>query len=122
MYHPDSGAHRRAPVLALRRPDGTVVLAGQAHDFATQYGSDALALRAARDGVPDALPPVPEWLSQLADLDPARVLFAHDGAVLKPVSSRRQAVPRLDPGRRPGTTSPVRRGPVGSRNARGQSV
>jgi glyoxylase-like metal-dependent hydrolase (beta-lactamase superfamily II) len=72
--------------LVLRQPDGTVILAGQARDFATQYGSDDLALRAARDGVAAPLPPVPEWLPRLVDLDPARVLFAHDGAVWEPAS------------------------------------
>ncbi|WP_234359286.1 MBL fold metallo-hydrolase [Plantactinospora sp. BC1] len=72
--------------LVVRQPDGTLVLAGQAHDFAFQFGSAQLALRAARDGVAEPLPPVPGWLPRLMDLDPARVLFAHDGAVWEPTS------------------------------------
>ncbi|MFY1670864.1 MBL fold metallo-hydrolase [Plantactinospora sp. WMMB334] len=75
--------------LVLRAPDGTVVLAGQAHDFAFEYGSARLALRAARDGVAEPLPPVPRWLPRLLDLDPARVLFAHDGAVWEPTPGAR---------------------------------
>jgi N-acyl homoserine lactone hydrolase len=70
--------------LVVRRPDGTVILAGQAHDTASQFGADQLALRAAGEGVDPPLPPVPPWLPQLLDLDPARVLFAHDGAVWAP--------------------------------------
>lgn len=70
--------------LAVRQPDGTVILAGQARDFASGYASDELALRAYRDGVAAPLPPVPRWLARLVDLDPARVLFAHDGAVWEP--------------------------------------
>ncbi|MBF9135035.1 N-acyl homoserine lactonase family protein [Plantactinospora sp. S1510] len=72
--------------LVLRQLDGTVILAGQARDFATGYGSDELALRASRDGVAAPLPPVPAWLPRLVDLDPARILFAHDGAVWEPAS------------------------------------
>jgi glyoxylase-like metal-dependent hydrolase (beta-lactamase superfamily II) len=70
--------------LVVRQPAGTVILAGQAHDFASQFAADRLALTASRDGVAAPLPPVPSWLVRLADLDPARVLFAHDGAVWEP--------------------------------------
>ncbi|QGV81591.1 N-acyl homoserine lactonase family protein [Streptomyces ficellus] len=55
---------------------GTVVLAGQAYDCASQYASDEMA-RAA--GCPDV--PVPEWLERLAAFGPRRVLFAHDRSV-----------------------------------------
>jgi N-acyl homoserine lactone hydrolase len=65
--------------LVVRQPDGTVVLAGQAHDFATGYGSAVLARRAARDDVA-----VPPWLDRLMYFDPRRVLFAHDNAVWEP--------------------------------------
>jgi N-acyl homoserine lactone hydrolase len=56
--------------LVVRRPDGTVVLAGQAHDRAAAFG------RAPRDGSP--------WLDRLLSFDPARVLFAHDSSVWTP--------------------------------------
>ncbi|MEZ0067055.1 N-acyl homoserine lactone hydrolase [Streptacidiphilus sp. MAP12-20] len=70
--------------LAVRRPDGTVVLAGQAHDFASHFTADQLAHRAAADGAAQPLPPVPPWLERILDLDPRRVLFAHDCAVWEP--------------------------------------
>ncbi|MGW5349065.1 N-acyl homoserine lactonase family protein [Streptomyces sp. NPDC004031] len=70
--------------LALRQDDGTVVLAGQAHDFASDFASDQLAREAARDGVPPPLPGYAPWLDRLADFDPRRVLFAHDCSVWEP--------------------------------------
>jgi N-acyl homoserine lactone hydrolase len=97
--------------LAVRFPDGTVVLAGQAHDHASDFTADVLAaeLRDAESGseptsesgsesssearhestdptaeVADAPPPPPPWLSRLLELDPRRVLFAHDQAVWEP--------------------------------------
>ncbi|WP_031515807.1 N-acyl homoserine lactonase family protein [Streptomyces sp. NRRL F-5123] len=70
--------------LALRQDDGTVVLAGQAHDFASDFASDHLAREAARDGVPQPLPGYAPWLDRLADFDPRRVLFAHDCSVWEP--------------------------------------
>jgi N-acyl homoserine lactone hydrolase len=70
--------------LVVRRPDGTVILAGQAHDFASQYGSDHLARLAALDGVAEPLPTYRRWLDRLADFDPRRVLFAHDHSVWEP--------------------------------------
>jgi N-acyl homoserine lactone hydrolase len=70
--------------LVLRRPDGTVVLAGQAHDFASHFAADALARQAARDGVEPPLPGYRPWLDRLAEFDPRRVLFAHDNSVWEP--------------------------------------
>ena len=70
--------------LVLRKADGTVVLAGQAHDFASQFGSDHLARHAALHGVEQPLPPYQPWLDRLADFDPRRVLFAHDCSVWEP--------------------------------------
>jgi glyoxylase-like metal-dependent hydrolase (beta-lactamase superfamily II) len=70
--------------LVVRRRDGTVVLAGQAHDFASQFTADHLARQAALDGVPPPLPSYRPWLDRLADFDPRRVLFAHDAAVWEP--------------------------------------
>jgi len=65
--------------LAVHMQDGTVVLAGQAHDFATGYSSAVLARRAAREDVT-----VPPWLDRIMQFDPRRVLFAHDNAVWEP--------------------------------------
>ncbi|WP_260638280.1 N-acyl homoserine lactonase family protein [Streptomyces angustmyceticus] len=70
--------------MVVRGSDGTVVLAGQAHDFASSFASDHLARRAARDGLPQPLPPYRPWLDRLADFDPRRVLFAHDCSVWEP--------------------------------------
>ncbi|MGW4609474.1 N-acyl homoserine lactonase family protein [Streptomyces sp. NPDC004532] len=70
--------------LVLRKDDGTVVLAGQAHDFASGFASDQLARHEARQGVGQPPPAYPSWLDRLADLDPRRVLFAHDCSVWEP--------------------------------------
>ncbi|MER5184188.1 N-acyl homoserine lactonase family protein [Streptomyces sp. NPDC002896] len=70
--------------LVLRQGDGTVVLAGQAHDFASQFASDQLAREAALHGVEQPLPSYRHWLERLADFDPRRVLFAHDCSVWEP--------------------------------------
>ncbi|MFJ5552206.1 N-acyl homoserine lactonase family protein [Streptomyces sp. NPDC093225] len=70
--------------LVLEQGRGTVVLAGQAHDFASDFASDQLARRAALDGVEPPLPPYRPWLDRLADFDPRRVLFAHDCSVWEP--------------------------------------
>ncbi|MEU3365430.1 N-acyl homoserine lactonase family protein [Streptomyces pseudogriseolus] len=70
--------------LVLRQDDGTVVLAGQAHDFASHFASEHLARRAALDGVEQPLPPYRRWLDRLAHFDPRRVLFAHDCSVWEP--------------------------------------
>src|SRR5438552_8586566 len=58
--------------LVVRRPDGTVVVAGQSHDSATAYSWDALAWRAGRDRHAEHLA-TPEWIDRLQRLDPARV-------------------------------------------------
>ena len=70
--------------LVVRRPDGALVLAGQAHDFASQYAADDLARRAAGDGVEPPLPGYRPWLDRLAEFDPRRILFAHDNSVWEP--------------------------------------
>jgi N-acyl homoserine lactone hydrolase len=70
--------------VIVRRPDGTVVIAGQSHDTATGYGADVLAWRARGDGHSRGLQSVPDWIERLQRLDPARVVFAHDHAVWEP--------------------------------------
>jgi glyoxylase-like metal-dependent hydrolase (beta-lactamase superfamily II) len=70
--------------LVVRRPDGTVVLAGQAHDFAADFSSDHLARVAQGAGDAPPLPSYRPWLARLLEFDPRRVLFAHDASVWEP--------------------------------------
>jgi N-acyl homoserine lactone hydrolase len=70
--------------LVVRQPDGTVVLAGQAHHNAFEYGSAQLAARATADGVAPPRPSYPAWLDRIMAFDPRRVVFAHDNAVWEP--------------------------------------
>ncbi len=71
--------------LVVRRSDGTViVLAGQSHDTASEYAADVAAARALADGHPPPLPVPPGWMERLLQLDPARVVFAHDHAAWQP--------------------------------------
>ncbi|MFK8905654.1 N-acyl homoserine lactonase family protein [Streptomyces sp. YS-3] len=73
--------------LVLRQSDGTVILAGQAHDFASHFASDHLARQAALNGAEPPLPDRAPWLGRLADFDPRRVLFAHDCSIWEPAHS-----------------------------------
>jgi glyoxylase-like metal-dependent hydrolase (beta-lactamase superfamily II) len=70
--------------LAVECADGTVVLAGQAHDYASDHTAAALARQARLDGVAEPLPVYPQWMDRIAALDPRRVVFAHDLAVWEP--------------------------------------
>jgi N-acyl homoserine lactone hydrolase len=70
--------------LAVRRPDGTIILAGQAHDFASDFSHDVMARSAALGGAAPPLPAYRPWLDRLLEFDPCRVLFAHDAAVWEP--------------------------------------
>jgi N-acyl homoserine lactone hydrolase len=79
-----TGGHQS---VAVRRGDGTVVVAGQCHDSASAYGADVLAWRAQRDGHTASLPVAPAWMDRLQQLDPARVVFAHDNAVWEPAEA-----------------------------------
>jgi N-acyl homoserine lactone hydrolase len=82
---PTPGHTRGHQSLVVRCSDGTVVLAGQAHDQATSYAADQLAWRARREGVSDPLPDHPAWIDRLMEFDPRRVVFAHDLSVWEPV-------------------------------------
>ncbi|MFD7668650.1 N-acyl homoserine lactonase family protein [Streptomyces sp. NPDC059788] len=73
--------------LVVRQRDGTVILAGQARDTASEFASDQLARQAARDGFGAPLPGFPSWLERLAAFDPRRVLFAHDCSVWEPAET-----------------------------------
>lgn len=70
--------------LVVRRADGTVIVAGQSHDTATQYAADRLAWQARRDGHGPPLPGFPDWIGALQQLDPRMVYFAHDHSVWIP--------------------------------------
>jgi N-acyl homoserine lactone hydrolase len=71
--------------IAVRSSDGTVILAGQAHNTAFDYGSDLLAWRAAQEGrVRDVALTYSPWIERLQELDPRRVVFAHDYSIWEP--------------------------------------
>ncbi len=70
--------------LVVRRSDGTVILAGQVHDTATQYAADQLAWRAHQDEHGPPLPAVPGCIDVLQEFDPRLVYFAHDRSVWTP--------------------------------------
>jgi N-acyl homoserine lactone hydrolase len=70
--------------LVVRCADGTVILAGQSHESASQYAADQLAWRIAKGEGRAPLAPYPAWVDRLQRFDPARVLFAHDLAVWEP--------------------------------------
>jgi N-acyl homoserine lactone hydrolase len=70
--------------LVIECDDGSIVLAGQAHDTASQWSADALAAQAPGLGHAPPLPPSSSWMSRILDFDPKRVIFAHDSAVWMP--------------------------------------
>ncbi|MEU8267258.1 N-acyl homoserine lactonase family protein [Sphaerisporangium sp. NPDC049002] len=70
--------------LVVRQSDGTVILAGQAHDFASEFSSDHLARQATLHGLAQPLPTYRPWLDRLTAFDPRRILFAHDPSVWEP--------------------------------------
>ncbi|MEV6350392.1 MBL fold metallo-hydrolase [Actinoplanes sp. NPDC051851] len=63
--------------VVVASADGTVIVAGQSHDQAAGFTGDVLGRRA-------GVGAQPAWLGRLLDLDPRRVLFAHDNAVWEP--------------------------------------
>ncbi|HET9091539.1 MAG TPA: N-acyl homoserine lactonase family protein [Acidimicrobiales bacterium] len=72
--------------VVVRRRDGTVVVAGQSHETAMEYGTEVLARRAAGEDA-HAMADLrlgPEWVARLQSFDPARVVFAHDRSVFEP--------------------------------------
>jgi N-acyl homoserine lactone hydrolase len=66
--------------VVLECDDGSVVLAGQSHDTASQW-SAVLAARARGLGHDAPLPEPNPWVARLLAFDPRRVIFAHDAAV-----------------------------------------
>ncbi|MER7668415.1 N-acyl homoserine lactonase family protein [Kitasatospora sp. NPDC096128] len=74
-----TGGHQS--LLVERMDSCSVLLAGQAYDFASEYGQAVLARQAARDGVAAPLPRYRAWLDRVAEHGPRQVMFAHDHAV-----------------------------------------
>lgn len=70
--------------VVLECDDGSLVLAGQSHDTASQWSADALAARADALGHEAPLPTASPWMRRLLEFDPRRVVFAHDAAVWVP--------------------------------------
>lgn len=70
--------------VVLECEDGSLVLAGQAHDLTSQWSADVLAARAAELGHDQPLPLPSPWMERILEFDPRRVVFAHDSAVWLP--------------------------------------
>ena len=70
--------------VAVVCDDGSIVLAGQSHDQASQWSADALAAQAGALGHEQPLPTYPPWIDRLLAFDPRQVVFAHDAAVWLP--------------------------------------
>lgn len=65
--------------LVVETTAGRYVLAGQAVNFATDYATARLSWDLRRHG--DEGAEHPAWIARLEELDPRRVLFAHDLAI-----------------------------------------
>jgi glyoxylase-like metal-dependent hydrolase (beta-lactamase superfamily II) len=73
--------------IAVQGVDGTIILAGQAHNTAFDYTADQLAWRARQEGrVDDSALSYRPWIERLQQLDPRRIVFAHDHAVWEPAT------------------------------------
>ncbi|MGZ4685970.1 N-acyl homoserine lactonase family protein [Oryzihumus sp.] len=81
---PTPGHTEGHQALALRCADGTVVLAGQSTETTSELATAFRQVGAARDTGRHDLAPTPPWVARLLDLDPRRVVLAHDEAVWEP--------------------------------------
>ena len=70
--------------IVVECADGSVVLAGQAHDTASQWSADVLAEQAGALGYGGPRPSASPWMSRLLEFEPRQVFFAHDAAVWIP--------------------------------------
>lgn len=70
--------------MVLECEDGSLVVAGQTHDRASDWSDDVLAARAVALGHEPPLPTASPWLQRVLAFDPRRVVFAHDAAVWTP--------------------------------------
>jgi glyoxylase-like metal-dependent hydrolase (beta-lactamase superfamily II) len=71
--------------VAVRCDDGTVVLAGQAHDTASEFAADMRAALVHQGSVDAAVPPHSGWMDRVLQFDPRRIVFAHDLSVVEPL-------------------------------------
>jgi N-acyl homoserine lactone hydrolase len=71
--------------LVVECTDGTLIVAGQATDTATEFGRQHLA-RTVKDLEGRQLAPSADWLDLLNGFDPRRIVFAHDEAIWEPGS------------------------------------
>jgi N-acyl homoserine lactone hydrolase len=76
---PTPGHTKGHQSLVVETRQGRVILAGQAQNFTSDYAMAALSRDLATRGEPHA--DYPEWMDRFAELDPWKVLFAHDLAV-----------------------------------------
>lgn len=82
---PTPGHTKGHQSLVVETKQGRVILAGQAQNFASEHALSAYARELAERGEPHG--DYPEWMDRFAELDPWRVLFAHDLAMWeRPVS------------------------------------
>ncbi len=70
--------------VVVQCEDGSIVLAGQAHDTASSWSADVLAEHAPGLGHEPPLPAAPSWMGRILEFDPRQVVFAHDAAVWRP--------------------------------------
>lgn len=70
--------------IVVRCEDGSVVLAGQAHDTATEFAADLRAAVLSRERS-NHVPPHRAWMDRVLEFDPRRVVFAHDLSVVEPL-------------------------------------
>jgi N-acyl homoserine lactone hydrolase len=71
--------------VVVRCEDGSVVLAGQAHDTATEFAADLRAAALSRESADTTPPPYRAWMDRVLDFDPRRIVFAHDLSVVEPL-------------------------------------
>jgi N-acyl homoserine lactone hydrolase len=65
--------------LVVETKQGRVILSGQAHNFASDFATHRYARELAARGEPHT--DYPAWMDRFAELDPWRVMFAHDYAL-----------------------------------------
>ncbi|MGC9154630.1 MAG: MBL fold metallo-hydrolase [Ferrimicrobium sp.] len=66
--------------LVAECEDGTLLIAGQATDFASEFTSAHLAQQALHhEG--EEVAPIPPWMALVEGFDPRRAVFAHDMAI-----------------------------------------
>jgi N-acyl homoserine lactone hydrolase len=65
--------------------DGTAVLAGQAHDTATEFAADLRAAVAHGESAGAQIPPYRAWMDRVLEFDPRRIVLAHDLSVVEPL-------------------------------------